>query len=84
MIDELSGERLTIRGNFLLVATSQRSHVEKILRDIGASAEWSPATSAVEPYNNDSRNDSGQVAVWSVFIRNVDADKLQLALDQAN
>lgn len=82
MIDELSGGRLTIYNNFLLVAAAQRPRVEEILKSMGASANWSRAVSAVEPFNGSS-NDSGETAVWNVFFQNVEPDQLQLALDEA-
>ena len=80
MIDEITGQRLVLCGQVLLVSDSQREIVEKVLRECGSKNTWSRAVSAVEPYNDFTSGDG--VSVWAVSLYSEkDAERVQLALD---
>lgn len=82
MIDELSVNKLTFQGNFLLVTASQRQEVDAILKENGYIGEWSPSVSSIQPYS-DFNDDFGEVAVWTVFIgKDINISKIQSVLDE--
>ncbi|MBE3025957.1 hypothetical protein OX462_12145 [Janthinobacterium sp. SUN098] len=82
MIDDLTGERLTIQNGHLILAAAQRPRVDSILKEHRCPAVWSAGISAVERYVDTSPDDMRNVAVWSVaFDESMDIDTLQAALD---
>lgn len=83
MIDDLTGELLTIQNGHLILAAAQRPRVDTILKEHRCpSAVWSAGISAVERYVDTSPDDMRNVAVWSVaFDESMDIDLLQAALD---
>ena len=83
MIDDLTGERLTIQNGHLILAAAQRPRVDAILKEHRCPpAVWSAGISAVERYVDTSPDDMRNVAVWSVaFDESMNIDSLQVALD---
>lgn len=81
MIDEVSGNKLVVHENYILVSESQRPQVEAILKENGCSGEWSPSVGSVQTYSS-FNNELGEVAVWSVWLGNIDPANIQSALDK--
>lgn len=81
MIDDISGNRLLVQENFILVSASQRPKVEDMLKVCGCFGDWSPAVGGVHPYT-DTNGDLGEIAVWSVWLANCDPTIIQSALDK--
>lgn len=80
LISEISGQPFAFIGGMLLVADSQRTAVETVLRGCGCVGVWSGAVSTVETYN-DFCQGSG-VSVWKMSLaKKEDAKKVQSALD---
>lgn len=82
MICQLTQQPLAFRDRTLIVATSQKADVQRVVAATGVEAKWFTGASAIRPYSDEGEPDFSSPSSWILAMHTIqDAQALQAALD---